>query len=110
MVMAVKTFALNAYQMLLAKLRWLRERYRKDNRAGEFWARARHKVCGKVWVKAQVHWFQDYSTVLPAALEFKIARWGEMSGALESFVPATAETELPMLPAPPGLAQSIEVA
>ena len=95
---SVAVLAFSAYEVLLKKLRWLRERYRKDNRAGEFWAVARQRVCGTVWLKSevqsQVHWFGgESSTIVPMHLEFKLSRFKEEAPAIESFEPQVLAIE-----------------
>jgi hypothetical protein len=96
----------NAYTVLLKKLRWLSERYRKDERAGEFWGSARAKVCGASWIKPHAHWFEcaeQSSGALPKPIEFNISR---------RYLPSTqlAESFAPPAIGATNLAQAVEVA
>ncbi|HEY9792820.1 MAG TPA: hypothetical protein V6D22_20640 [Candidatus Obscuribacterales bacterium] len=94
-----------AYTVLLKKLRAMSQNYRKDGRAGEFWATARMKVCGAAWTKSHAHWFEggEPSTALPQPIEFNISR---------RYLPSTqlAESFAPPAIGATNLVQAVEVA
>jgi hypothetical protein len=73
MVNSMNGLLCSAYGVISSRLRMMRDNYRSDSRAGEFWAKARQRVCGKAWVKSQVYWWGEQSKA-PVEFEFKFSR------------------------------------
>lgn len=90
MEISISKLALSAYQVVLQRLTCLREHYRTDERAGEFWACALQRVCHKEWVNSHPHWFYDQPNVAPTFMGFTASRFGVAVQASEGFAPLTA--------------------
>jgi hypothetical protein len=91
MIVSINNFTNCFYQMLITKLHWLRDRQRKDGRAGEFWSYAREKLATNMWLKSQVqsqvHWF-DNSTLMPVSMELQRSRYAvQYDSMVESYEP-----------------------
>ena len=98
--MTVVEFTIGAYSALMARLRWLRNRYRKDTKQGEFWLRARQQCMKNGWNRSIVRWFEPEG-MSPLELE---ARYGggfnyKVQHAPSS-TPAPAHVERPAMRAP----------
>jgi hypothetical protein len=88
MTVSISNIACGAYNVLLQKLKWVRSRCRNEERAGDFWDRARQKVFTKGWVQSKAHWFDTSASIaVPLELSFKASRYSECRAAVESFQP-----------------------
>ena len=87
MALSVKKLAFTAYEAILTRLHWLRMRYRKDKRVGDFWARALLRVGGKSSVKSHAHWYAAQESFAVAPVHFSSSRFALALVPPEEFTP-----------------------
>jgi hypothetical protein len=76
---AMLKMAEGCYDMLLAKLRWLRARIRTDGRAGEFWDRARHALQMGTLASTALVWVKQGEKSSDSRPSFSLSRFADTS-------------------------------